>query len=52
MIPIPRFSLTRLKQEDGAKYFGPFPNSGALRAPLLWFAANTTCVVAGPLTPE
>lgn len=29
--PIPRFTFTRLKQEDGAKYFGPFANSGALR---------------------
>src|SRR6266516_3911798 len=29
--PIPRFTLTRLKQEDGARYFGPFANSGALR---------------------
>jgi len=31
---IPRFMLTRLKQEDGARYFGPFPNSGALRSTL------------------
>src|SRR5260221_14757596 len=29
--PIPRFTLTRLKQEDGARYFGPFVNPGALR---------------------
>src|SRR5437773_7021870 len=29
--PIPRFTLTRLKQDDGARYFGPFANSGALR---------------------
>jgi hypothetical protein len=29
--PIPRFTLTRLKQDDGARYFGPFPNSSALR---------------------
>jgi excinuclease ABC subunit C len=32
--PIPRFTLTRLKQDDGARYFGPFPNSGALRSTL------------------
>ena len=31
---IPRFTLTRLKQDDGARYFGPFPNSGALRSTL------------------
>jgi excinuclease ABC subunit C len=30
--PIPRFTFTRFKQDDGARYFGPFPNAGALRA--------------------
>jgi len=30
----PRFALTRLKKEDGAKYFGPFAHSGALRSTL------------------
>jgi len=29
--PIPNFTFTRLKKDDGARYFGPFPNSGALR---------------------
>ncbi len=29
--PIPRFTLTRLKIDDGARYFGPFPSGGALR---------------------
>lgn len=28
----PRFALTRLRKEDGARYFGPFANSGALRS--------------------
>ena len=32
--PIPRFTLTRLRTDDGAKYFGPFPSSGALRRTL------------------
>lgn len=32
--PFPRFSLTRLKKEDNAKYFGPFAHAGALRATL------------------
>ncbi len=32
--PIPRFTLTRLRTEDGARYFGPFANSGALRRTL------------------
>ena len=32
--PLPRFTLTRLKKEDGARYFGPFAHAGALRATL------------------
>ncbi len=32
----PRFTTTRLKKEDGARYFGPFAHSGALRATLSW----------------
>src|SRR6476660_2922467 len=32
--PIPRFTLTRLRQDDGARYFGPFPNAGSLRTTL------------------
>ncbi len=32
--PYPRFGLTRLKKEDGARYFGPFANAGALRTTL------------------
>lgn len=32
--PIPRFVLTRVKTDDGARYFGPFVNSGALRRTL------------------
>jgi excinuclease ABC subunit C len=30
----PRFRLTRLRIEDGARYFGPFAHSGALRQTL------------------
>jgi excinuclease ABC subunit C len=33
--PIPRFTLTRLRTDDGSRYFGPFPNAGALRNTLL-----------------
>jgi excinuclease ABC subunit C len=29
--PIPNFTFTRQKKDDGARYFGPFANSGALR---------------------
>ena len=32
--PIPNFALTRIKQDDGARYFGPFASSGALRRTL------------------
>ena len=30
----PRFRLTRFKKDDGARYFGPFANAGALRQTL------------------
>ncbi len=29
--PIPNFAFTRFRKDDGARYFGPFSNSGALR---------------------
>ncbi len=32
--PIPRFQLTRLRKDDGARYFGPFAHAGALRSTL------------------
>jgi len=32
--PFPRFVLTRLKKDDGARYFGPFPHSSSLRKTL------------------
>ncbi len=32
--PWPRFQLTRLRKDDGARYFGPFAHSGALRTTL------------------
>ncbi|MFV0416031.1 MAG: excinuclease ABC subunit UvrC [Chthoniobacterales bacterium] len=31
---LPRFQLTRLKKDDGAKYFGPYPHGPALRSTL------------------
>lgn len=34
--PLPRFTLTRLKKDDGARYFGPFVHSSALKATLEW----------------
>ena len=32
--PIPRFALTRLKLDDNARYFGPFPSGSALKQTL------------------
>ena len=32
--PFPRFLLTRMKKDDGARYFGPFPHSSSLRKTL------------------
>jgi excinuclease ABC subunit C len=32
--PFPKFALTRLKKDDGARYFGPFAHSGSLRKTL------------------
>ncbi len=34
--PWPKFQTTRLKKADGARYFGPFAHSGALRATVAW----------------
>ncbi|MGE9271590.1 MAG: excinuclease ABC subunit UvrC [Verrucomicrobiales bacterium] len=34
--PWPRFQMVRVKKDDGARYFGPFAHSGALRATLEW----------------
>jgi excinuclease ABC subunit C len=49
--PIPRFTLTRLKQDDGARYFGPFPNSGALRNTLALVRRQFHLRGCRPLTP-
>ena len=34
--PWPRFSTTRMKKDDGSRYFGPFPHSSALHSTLEW----------------
>jgi excinuclease ABC subunit C len=49
--PIPRFTLTRLKQEDGARYFGPFPDSSALRSTLALVRRQYHLRGCRPLTP-
>src|SRR5438067_1616550 len=49
--PIPRFTLTRIRQDDGARYFGPFPNSGALRSTLALVRRQYHLRGCRPLTP-
>ncbi len=49
--PIPRFTLTRLKQEDGARYFGPFVSSGAVRRTLNLVRSKFNLRGCRPLTP-
>ncbi len=49
--PIPRFTLTRLKQDDGARYFGPFASSGALRRTLALVRHKFNLRGCRPLTP-
>src|SRR5437868_12763368 len=49
--PIPRFSLTRFKQDDGARYFGPFPSSSALRSTLTLVRRQYHLRGCRPLTP-
>lgn len=50
--PIPRFTLTRLKQDDGARYFGPFPSAGALRSTLSLVRRQYHLRGCRPLTPN
>ena len=34
--PWPRFQMTRMKKDDGSRYFGPFAHSSALKATIEW----------------
>ncbi len=49
--PIPRFSFARLKQDDGARYYGPFTDSGALRNTLHLMRRTFNLRGCRPLTP-
>ena len=49
--PIPRFTLTRLKQDDGARYFGPFAHSAALRGTLAMVRRKFNLRGCRPLHP-
>src|SRR5215212_3266469 len=50
--PIPRFTLTRLKTDDGARYFGPFASSGALRNTIALIRRKFNLRGCRPLTPN
>ena len=50
--PIPRFTLTRMKQSDGARYFGPFANSGAIRRTLQMVRRQFNLRGCRPLNPD
>lgn len=50
--PWPRFQLTRLRKDDGARYFGPFPHSGALRRTIAWMNREFGLRSCRPLVPD
>src|SRR5205814_4307980 len=49
--PIPRFTLTRLRQDDGARYFGPFAHAAAARHTLTRGRRKFKLRGCRPLTP-
>ncbi len=50
--PIPRFQLARFKQDDGARYFGPYVHSSALRNTLNLLRRQYHLRGCRPLTPD
>jgi excinuclease ABC subunit C len=49
--PWPRFQATRMKKEDGSRYFGPFPHSSALHSTLVWLNRSFGLRVCRPVNP-
>jgi excinuclease ABC subunit C len=49
--PWPRFATTRARKDDGSRYFGPFPHSGALHETLEWLNRSFGLRVCRPLEP-
>ena len=49
--PIPRFTLTRLRTDDGSRYFGPFASGGAARRTLALVRHRFNLRGCRPLTP-
>ena len=49
--PWPRLSTTRMKKEDGSRYFGPFPHSAALNHTLEWLNRSFGLRICRPMQP-
>lgn len=49
--PIPRFTLTRLRKDDGCVYFGPFAHSGSVRRALTMMRRKFHLRGCRPMTP-
>jgi excinuclease ABC subunit C len=49
--PWPRFAATRMKKDDGSRYFGPFPHSSALHSTLEWLNRSFGLRVCRPADP-
>jgi excinuclease ABC subunit C len=49
--PIPRFTLTRLRKDDGGVYFGPFAHSGSVRRAVVMMRKKFHLRGCRPLTP-
>ncbi len=47
----PRFRLTRIKKDDGARYFGPFAHAGALRQTLTFMRKKFGVLTFGRGSP-
>ena len=49
--PIPNFTFARFKKDDGARYFGPFANAGALRNTMALVRRQFNLRGCRPFTP-
>ena len=49
--PWPRLSTTRMKKDDGSRYFGPFPHSAALNHTLEWLNRSFGLRICRPMQP-
>jgi excinuclease ABC subunit C len=47
----PRFTLTRMKRDDGARYFGPFVHGSALKTTINWLIKKFGLRVCKPIRP-